>query len=108
MNNKIIKRLRKYGVISELNGETAINLSKIIYHISYKKPDAIIHINPIYCCPGSVSSAILKDIEKIYNIPVLNLFYDGIKDPNANIIPFIYYLKNRKEISQSKKHIWNS
>jgi hypothetical protein len=71
---------------------------KIIYYLKYIKPDAFIHINPLYCCPGVVSSALLHWVETQYGVPVIHLFYDGIQNPNENLEPYIYYLKRKKAL----------
>ncbi|MCP2519102.1 acyl-CoA dehydratase activase [SCandidatus Aminicenantes bacterium Aminicenantia_JdfR_composite] len=103
---KLLKRLRDIGIPPELTGETAINMLKIIYYINYFQPDAIVHINPLYCCPGSVTSAICNWVNKNFDIPVINLFYDGINNPNKNLKPHLHYLKQKKLINKKDSYFY--
>jgi hypothetical protein len=73
----------------------------IFYYLRHFRPDAFVHINPLYCCPGAVSSALLKWVEKESGIPVINLFYDGLRNPNENLEPHIFYLRQKAAPSRS-------
>jgi hypothetical protein len=53
----------------------------------------VVHINPVFCCPGVVTSSIFRKIQKEFNIPIIDLFYDGTNKPNKIIAPHMYYLK---------------
>jgi predicted CoA-substrate-specific enzyme activase len=96
IDGRLLKDLRNIGIPPELEGETAQNVMKMIYYLKYIKPDAFVHINPLYCCPGVVSSALFHWVETQYGVPVIHLFYDGIQNPNENLEPYIYYLKRKK------------
>lgn len=48
------------------------------------------------CCPGDVTSALSAWVEKEFNIPLINLFYDGINNPNDNLKPYIHYLRKTR------------
>jgi predicted CoA-substrate-specific enzyme activase len=102
MNGSLLKNLRRIGIPPELEGETAQNVMKIFYYLENVKPDGFVHINPLYCCPGVVSTALLHWVETRYNLPVIHLFYDGIRSPNENLEPYIYYLRKKRE----KRHKW--
>ena len=101
-DKQLLKQLRAIGIPPELTGETAINMLKILYYLHHFRPDAVVHVNPLYCCPGTVTSAICSWVNKNFNIPVINLFYDGINNPNENLKPYIYYLKQRKLLDKKK------
>ena len=104
MGGKALKNLRQMGIPPELDGETAQNIAMIFYYLQHLRPDGFVHINPLYCCPGAVSSALLKWVEKEYGIPVINLFYDGLRSPNENLEPYIFYLRQKTEPPHSIPH----
>jgi len=73
----------------------------IFTYLQNLRPDGFVHINPLYYCPGAVSSALLKWVEKEHGIPVINLFYDGLRSPNENLEPYIFYLRQKTKPSGS-------
>lgn len=91
-----LQSIRRLGIPPELDGETAQNALKIFYYLRHIRPDAFVHINPLFCCPGVVSSALFYWVEENFGTPVIHLFYDGITSPNENLEPYIHYLKKRK------------
>lgn len=91
-----LQSIRQLGIPPELDGETAQNALKIFYYLQHIKPDAFVHINPLFCCPGVVSSALFRWVEENFGIPVIHLFYDGLTSPNENLEPYIHYLKAKK------------
>lgn len=97
MDGRALKNLRRMGIPPELEGETPQNIAMIFYYLQHLRPDGFVHLNPLYCCPGAVSSALLKWVEKEHGIPVINLFYDGLRNPNENLEPYIFYLRQRTE-----------
>jgi len=36
---------------------------------------------------------------KEHGIPVINLFYDGLRSPNENLEPYVFYLRQKKASS---------
>jgi hypothetical protein len=44
---------------------------------------------------GAVSSALLSWVEKEHGIPVINLFYGGLRSPNEHLEPYIFYLRRK-------------
>jgi len=81
-----------YGIRHYIAGETAINIGRALYMLENNLVDAIIHINPMFCCPGVVSSSIFRKIQEDYGKPVIDIFYDGTGNPNSIIIPHLHYL----------------
>jgi len=109
LGGSLLKKLRKIGIPPELGGESAQNLLKVFYYLEHFRPDGFVHINPLYCCPGVVSRALLDWLEQAFGVPVIHLFYDGIHDPNENLEPYIYYLKKRKEAAvTAQRFVWGS
>ncbi len=97
MDGSLLKNVRRLGIPPELEGETAQNAMKIFYYLRHLRPDGFVHINPLYCCPGVVSHALLSWIEKTLGVPVIHLFYDGLNNPNENLEPYIFYLRRKIE-----------
>ena len=102
MDGAMLRKLREIGIPPELDGETSLNLLKSIYYLLHLKPDGFVHVNPLYCCPGAVSSALLSWVEKEYGVPVINLFYDGLHSPNENLEPYVFYLRQKKATSRRR------
>ncbi len=96
LNGRHLQSVRQLGIPPELDGETAQNVLKVFYYLQHIKPDAFVHINPLFCCPGVVSSALFRWVEENIGIPVIHLFYDGMTSPNENLEPYIHYLKMKK------------
>ncbi len=97
MDGSLLKNVRQIGIPPELEGETAQNAMKIFYYLRHLRPDGFVHINPLYCCPGVVSHALLGWIERTCGVPVIHLFYDGLNNPNDNLEPYIFYLRRKIE-----------
>ncbi|RJP94766.1 MAG: hypothetical protein C4518_02785 [Desulfobacteraceae bacterium] len=87
---------QKYGMDQPIPGETAISIGRTLHYAEKGLVSAIIHVNPVFCCPGVVSSAIFKRLQEETGIPVIDLFYDGTNKPNTRIIPHLYYLTREK------------
>jgi len=86
----------RYSYDRSLAGETAISLGRVLYMLEKRQVEAIVHINPVFCCPGVVSSSIFQRIKDDYNVPVIDLFYDGNNKPNDLLKPQLYYLCNNR------------
>jgi predicted nucleotide-binding protein (sugar kinase/HSP70/actin superfamily) len=102
MEGDLLKNVRGIGIPPELGGESAQNALKIFYYLRHLRPDGFVHLNPLYCCPGVVSRALLGWVEREFGVPVIHLFYDGIHNPNENLEPYIYYLKKKREGASSR------
>ena len=83
--DECIELMHKYGIKHYIPGETTINLCRLLYYVKYKLVDAVIHVNPILCCPGSVTSSIYRKLQREFKIPIVDVFYDGINKPNKII-----------------------
>lgn len=88
--------MKKFGINHYIAGETSMNVGRMLYYIEHKIVDAVVHLNPVFCCPGVVSASIFRKIQKYYNIPIIDLFYDGNNKPNKQIVPQLYYLKEKR------------
>ncbi len=88
-----VRLMEEYGVTHYLVGETSINIGRALYYIKNNLVDAILHLNPIFCCPGVVSASIYRKIQQDFGIPIIDIFYDGAGSPNRVLIPHLHYLR---------------
>ena len=86
--------LEKYNLSLKHGGETAQNISKIFSLLKHY-PDLalLIHVNPIFCCPGLVSESIFETLEKDIGIPIVSIIYDGTTaNKNEILAPYLHYI----------------
>jgi predicted nucleotide-binding protein (sugar kinase/HSP70/actin superfamily) len=88
----VFASLEKMGLDLGLHGETAMTISRAAAMAQSGQIQAIVHVNPLFCCPGNVSASLLEKIREDFSIPVLNIFYDGTDQPNIGLVPFMHYL----------------
>jgi len=102
-NFKTIKELSIRQIINyakeylspSFESETILSVGKTIDFIN-KGVNGIINVMPFGCMPGTISSTILSLITKKYNVPFINLSYDGVES-NVNqfkLETFMQTLKN--------------
>ncbi|MBN1578265.1 MAG: hypothetical protein JW913_17020 [Chitinispirillaceae bacterium] len=87
--------LQKHSFTIRHSGETSENLLKV-YYLKGNYPDLKLIINayPMFCCPGLISEAIYKQVEKEIGIPIVSISYDGTQtDKNKVVNPYLYFLK---------------
>jgi len=92
-----VKLMEEFGIKNFIAGETSMNVGRALYYIKHNTVDAMVHLNPLFCCPGVVSASIFRKIQKDFNIPIIDIFYDGNNKPNKIIIPQLYYLRNKSK-----------
>lgn len=71
----IIRKAKPYIHVS-FEGEAILTVGKSIDFIE-KGVSGIVNAMPFTCMPGTISSAIMKLIQNKYNVPVINIAYDG-------------------------------
>ena len=97
-DDELINQLGHYNISLAHGGETAQNVLKILSLVRHF-PDLqmIIHVNPIFCCPGMVSESLFKKIEKDIRIPIISLIYDGTTtNKNDLLTPYLHYITGQK------------
>ncbi|MFA6011385.1 MAG: acyl-CoA dehydratase activase [Desulfobacteraceae bacterium] len=87
--------MEDFGLNSFITGETAVSVGRLLYYIRQGSVDVVIHVNPLFCCPGVISSSLFRKIQDEFAIPVIDLFYDGTNRPNKMIDPHMFYLTRR-------------
>jgi predicted CoA-substrate-specific enzyme activase len=95
-----VQLMEDYGIRHYLAGETSINVGRALYYITHGLVDALLHINPIFCCPGVVSSSLYRKIQEDFNIPIIDIFYDGTGQPNKILVPHLHYLNQKHTAGQ--------
>jgi predicted CoA-substrate-specific enzyme activase len=90
--SECVQLMKDYKITHYITGETSINVGRALYYIRNKLVDAILHLNPIFCCPGVVTSSIYRKIQEDFKIPIIDIFYDGTGNPNKVLIPHLHYL----------------
>ncbi|MCX7857208.1 MAG: acyl-CoA dehydratase activase [Deltaproteobacteria bacterium] len=98
----ILKKASPY-IHESFEGEAILTVGKSIDFID-KGVSGIINAMPFTCMPGTISSAIMRLIQKRYNVPVLNIAFDGqgLSNIDARIEAFMYQVKEHFEEKKSK------
>jgi predicted nucleotide-binding protein (sugar kinase/HSP70/actin superfamily) len=94
--SECVKLMEEYGVPSGIAGETSINVGRALWYCRHSRVEAIIHVNPMFCCPGVVTASLFRKIQADFGIPVIDIFYDGAANPNRVLIPHLHYLKQKR------------
>ncbi|MDX9723356.1 MAG: hypothetical protein RBU37_21590, partial [Myxococcota bacterium] len=84
--------LERHGMGAQLAGETAVNVGRALYLLERQQVQMIVHVNPIFCCPGVLSASLFRTIREHYQVPIVDLFYDGSSEPNRALVPHLSYL----------------
>ena len=87
--------MEAFGLTSFIAGETAVSLGRMLYYIKHGLVSAVIHVNPVFCCPGVISASIFRKIQATCGVPIIDLFYDGTNTPNRMIAPHMFYLTRK-------------
>ncbi len=80
----------------EFMGEAILTVGRTIIFFEKENADAVVNASPTFCMPGTITSYLLKDLEKTYKKPVIPLFYDKTGNPNLDLIPYLEILKSSK------------
>ena len=71
----IIEKAKPYFP-DAIRGEAVLTVGRTICFIE-QGASMIVNVAPFGCMPGTISSIILKNIARIYSIPIVSLYYDG-------------------------------
>ncbi len=88
-----VRLMEDYGVGHYIAGETSINVGRALWYCAHKKVEAIVHVNPLFCCPGVVTASLYRKIQADFAVPIIDIFYDGAANPNGVLIPHLHYLR---------------
>lgn len=97
-NDSLFENLSRYNLSLRHGGETAQNVMKI-FSLLHHYPDLklLVHINPIFCCPGLVSESLFKKIEQDIGIPIVSIIYDGTTTRRNEVLtPYLHYIARQQ------------
>lgn len=87
-----VQLMEDYGLRHLIAGETSISVGRALWYCAHKSVEAIVHVNPMFCCPGVVSASLFRKIQEDFKVPIIDIFYDGTGNPNRILIPHLHYL----------------
>jgi len=89
----VIKKASMY-IHPSFEGEAILSVGKAIDFID-KGVSGIINVMPFTCMPGTVTSAVLRLVQKKYNVPIINLSYDGqgLTNITTRLEAFMYQVR---------------
>ncbi|MCS7281505.1 MAG: acyl-CoA dehydratase activase [Desulfobacterota bacterium] len=101
----ILKKASPY-IHESFEGEAILTVGKSIDFIE-KGVSGIINAMPFTCMPGTISSAIMRLIQKRYGVPVLNIAFDGqgLSNINTRIEAFMYQVWEHFERKKLKTRL---
>jgi len=79
----------------EFQGEAILTIGRAIIFFEQEGVDAVVNASPTFCMPGTLSSYLLKALEKQYKRPAINLFYDKTGKPNMELVPYLELIKTK-------------
>jgi predicted nucleotide-binding protein (sugar kinase/HSP70/actin superfamily) len=62
----------------------------------------VVNAAPFGCMPGTLTTAILRNLQDEMGIPVVGMFYDGTPGLNRSLEPFLNSLKNGLEAESQR------
>jgi predicted nucleotide-binding protein (sugar kinase/HSP70/actin superfamily) len=92
---EILEKASPY-IHESFEGEAILSIGKSI-DFAHKGVSGIANVMPFTCMPGTISSAIMRLIQKDYNVPVINIAYDGQGTTNVltRLEAFMYQVKEQ-------------
>ncbi len=98
----ILQKAAPY-IHDSFEGEAILSVGKTV-DFAHKGVSGIINAMPFTCMPGTISSAIMRLIQKDYDIPVMNVAYDGQGATNVltRLEAFMYQVKDQFQSRQKR------
>jgi predicted nucleotide-binding protein (sugar kinase/HSP70/actin superfamily) len=89
----ILEKASPYMHVS-IEGEAILSVGKSIDFIE-KGVSGIINVMPFTCMPGTISSAIMRLLQNKYDIPIINVAYDGqgLTNITSRLEAFMYQVR---------------
>ncbi|OQB76532.1 MAG: R-phenyllactate dehydratase activator [Deltaproteobacteria bacterium ADurb.Bin135] len=91
--NSVIDKASLY-IDPSFEGEAILSVGKAIDFID-KGVSGIINVMPFTCMPGTITSAVLRLVQKKYNVPIINVAYDGqgLTNIDTRLEAFMYQVR---------------
>ncbi|MCK4353283.1 CoA activase [candidate division WOR-3 bacterium] len=86
-----------------VEGEAPLTVGKCIDFIK-KGADSIITVMPFTCMPGTNVTAVMSKIREEYDIPYLNMSYDGLEQSTASIRLEAFIHQAKQHMKRKKNH----
>jgi predicted nucleotide-binding protein (sugar kinase/HSP70/actin superfamily) len=92
---EILKKASPY-IHESFEGEAVLSIGKSV-DFANKGVSGIVNAMPFTCMPGTISSAIMRLVQKNHNVPVMNVAYDGQGATNVltRLEAFMYQVKDQ-------------
>ncbi|NLI98805.1 hypothetical protein GX441_09150 [bacterium] len=75
----------------ECGTEAVLTLGRAVHFAERDNAAVIVNASPFTCMPGTQTTALFKQVEADYGVPVINMFYDGEEGTNEKLK---VYLRN--------------
>ncbi len=91
----ILEKASPY-IQESFEGEAILSIGKSI-DFAHKGVSGIVNAMPFTCMPGTISGALMKLINKDYDVPVMNVAYDGQGSTNIHtrLEAFMHQVKDQ-------------
>jgi predicted CoA-substrate-specific enzyme activase len=89
----ILEKASPYIHVS-FEGEAILSVGKSVDFIE-KGVSGIINVMPFTCMPGTISSAVMRLLQKKYDVPIINIAYDGqgLTNITSRLEAFMYQVR---------------
>ena len=91
-----VKLMEAHGFSHYLAGETSINVGRALWYCAHDSVEAIVHVNPMFCCPGVVTASLYRRIQADFGVPIIDIFFDGTGSPTRVLIPHMHYMSSHR------------
>ena len=76
-------------------GEAIITIGRAVLFARRDRVDMIVNAAPFGCMPGTLTTAIMRQLQDDLGVPVVGMFYDGTPGLNKTLEPFIVSIRDR-------------
>jgi predicted CoA-substrate-specific enzyme activase len=92
---------------SNIGGEGILTLGRTI-KFAEQKAAMVVNVAPFCCMPGTVTTAVFRQISHEVNMPIVNLFYDGTGGQNQRLKVYLTNsLEDTKTLSDKEEALIN-
>ncbi len=88
-----VRLMKENGFSHYIAGETSINVGRALWYCAHHAVEAIVHVNPMFCCPGVVTASLFRKIQADFGVPLIDIFFDGTGSTSRVLIPHLHYLR---------------
>jgi predicted CoA-substrate-specific enzyme activase len=90
----VLKEGERYVPMNFL-GEAILTLGRAV-HFAKQGAAMVVNVAPFGCMPGTITSALCREIQAETSVPIVSLFYDGEPGMNQRLEVFLTGLAQRK------------